>query len=454
MKMKRIPPAIDFGALTRRRFLRGMMAATVAANPLLSKLARAGAPAGSTPAEYTNGFMLPQTQSSGLLAQYLSSEHLDYDLDGWFFFGSLIEGSGRAPDPANIGAYFMAVQRIDQVIDGFRVPVVPAIVAFNGAATDGYIVGGSINLDIAPVVTVTPSPWSVEVVCLDSNLQSTGGMTMTRVSGQVGRPGAIYRLVSDTLGGDGHRTQTDVTIRDRMGAVNEGHGPASFFPQWITPHQREQIDGSYHGSVDAYLRASGNAMVSQGSYYYSEPLLEVQKFVISRDDVGIVSQGNAGTLWLDYVVETYNARAAQVVKNCSWHFFALQFPQQLGALMVLEVITTTMGSFPVATYFQRPGGQTRNGALSAKKSWGINEIAIAPVVSSLWTSPVSGVSYYLSNTIQLGRDKLVVTMLRENQEIVVGTASKYEGMAMVQGTLNGQAIEGTGWVELQPVPQA
>lgn len=445
---------VDFGALTRRRFLRGMVAATVAANPILSKLAGASAPVGSTPAEYTKKFTLPQTQSSGLLAQYLSSEHLDYDLDGWFFFGSLIEGSGSTADPSKIGAYFMAVQRIDQSILGFRVPVVPAIVAFNGGSTDGYIVGGGIDLDIAPLVTVTPSPWSVEAVCLDSNLQSTGGMTMTRVSGQVGRAGAIYRLTSDTLGGDGHRTQTDVTVRDRMGVVNEGHGPASFFPQWITPHQREQIGGPYHGSVDSYLLATANPMVSQGSYYYSEPLLDVQKFSISRDDMGIVSQGNAGTLWLDYVVETYDAEAARVVKNCSWHFFALQFPEEFGALMVLEVITTSMGAFPVATYFQRPGSQTRNGALTAKQSWGINEIVITPVVSSLWTSPASGVSYYLSNTIQLGRDKLVVTMIRQNQEIVVGTASKYEGMAMVQGTLFGKAIEGTGWVELQPVPNA
>jgi hypothetical protein len=442
---------MDFGALTRRRFLRGMVAATVAANPLLSELAQAASPPASTPAEFTKDYQLAQTKSTSLLARYLSSEHLNYDLDGWFFFGNLIEGSGATTDPSKVGVYFMAVQRIDQEIFGFRVPVVPAIVAFNGGATDGYVIGGSLDLDIAPSVTVTPSPWSVGVACYDSLLQLTGGMRMALVSGLPGRPGAVYQLTSDTLGGDGHRMQTNVTVRDRLGVVNEGYGPAAFFPQWVTPHQRLGIAGRYNGSVARYLKATGDPMVSQGSYYYSEPMLEVQNFVITQDETEIISQGNQGTLWMDYVVESYDARAARVVKNCTWKFFALQFPQQLGALMVLEVITTTMGALPVATYFQRPAGQTRNGALSAKRSWGIHEIKIAPVKSSRWKSPASGVSYYLSNTIQLGTDQLVVTMIRENQEIVVGSTAKYEGVALVEGTLNSRPVSGTGWVELQPI---
>jgi hypothetical protein len=41
--------------------------------------------------------------------------------------------------------------------------------------------------------------------------------------------------------------------------------------------------------------------------------------------------------------------------------------------------------------------------------------------------------------------------VRGNQEIVAGSTIKYEGLASVEGTLDGQQVKGTAMVELQPV---
>jgi len=41
--------------------------------------------------------------------------------------------------------------------------------------------------------------------------------------------------------------------------------------------------------------------------------------------------------------------------------------------------------------------------------------------------------------------------VRKNQEIVIGTTVKYEGLMTVRGTLGGKPIRGRAWAELQPV---
>ena len=46
---------------------------------------------------------------------------------------------------------------------------------------------------------------------------------------------------------------------------------------------------------------------------------------------------------------------------------------------------------------------------------------------------------------------LTVRMARPDQEIVAGSTIKYEGLATVEGTLDGKPVKGTAMVELQPV---
>ena len=447
------PPGL--ADLTRRKFSLGLGASLLAAPPLL------GRPAGATPAsacaEFTNGYALPQTQSAQDLAAYLASEHFDYDLDGWFFFGNLVEGSSPRPDADDVGAFFIAIQRIEQSVFGFRVPLVPAIVGFNSASLGRYVFGGTATVDIDPLVVVSQDPWSVRVNSLSDPVPL---MSMGLTSGTMGVRGASYRLTANLRDQLGGRLQADVLLVDRLGVVNEGYGTASFFPQFITDDQRVDIRDRFGGSVAGYLQATGNPMSCQGSYYYSLPMLEVRQFAVTRDGAPI-SRGTRGTMWMDYVVQSYDSTAIQVLGNASWLFFALQFPELNLGMMVIQ-LTSADGTLPVATLFGPASRPTRNGARRAVHSWGIDEIDLQPVPGTTWTSPATGEQYAMQYRLRLGSrvwpGDLTITTVRNDQEIVANNplggerkTIKYEGEAQVEGTLARRAVRGTGWLELQPI---
>ncbi len=398
---------------------------------------------------YTPGYELPQTQSKPLLAEFLSTEHFEYDLDGWFFFGSLVDSA--APD--DIGGFLIGVQRIKEPVYGFRIPVVPAIVAFNNKSLGHYEFRGFFTIDVFPLMTVNPDPWSVK---LNSPFQSGPLITMGLVSGTMGDADAVYSITADIPDADSIRMQVELRFRDRLGAVNEGDGPASFFVQFLTDVQRQQIMASPEHTVSDYLEATGDPMSCQGSYYYSQPLMDVEQFSIMIDSVPLTS-GSDGLMWMDYVVQTYDQRAGEVFKDASWEFFAIQLPEQNAAIMVIQ-ITSATGSLPVAKLFRNDSERTRNGARSAIHSWAIDEISIEPI-GSIWTSQATGLKYAQHHRIQLLSDDwsadLIVDMVIEDQEIVitVDTAKtiKYEGLATVEGMLDGQPVKGRAFVELQPV---
>jgi len=191
---------------------------------------------------FTENYILPQTQNSEQLGQYLASDHFEYDLDGWFFMGSLID----SVTPDDIGVFFLAVQRIEMSENGFRAPVVPAIVGFNNSAIGHYEFRGFFTLDADPLMEVKSDPWSVR---LNSPLQSGPLITISLVSGTMGAIDAVYRITADIPDFNGVRLQVDVQLHDRFGVVNQGYGPASFFPQFLTTTQREQILSSPVHSV-------------------------------------------------------------------------------------------------------------------------------------------------------------------------------------------------------------
>jgi len=267
---------------------------------------------------------LPQTKSAQQLAEYLASEHFEYDLDGWFFFGSLVDDAA----PEDPGVFLISMQRIEVSKGGSRVPLVPAMVAFNSPSLGQYVFGGAYTQDISPLVNVESDPWSVEVNSPD---QSEPLMTMSLVSGSMGTAGAVYRLTADTP-----------DQRDRLGAVNQGYGSASFFPQFLTEQQKEQVEGSYENSVQAYLEATGDPMSGQGSYYYSQPLMDVEQFTITRNGAAL-SSGTSGTMWMDQIVQTYGEQATEVLidGDASWEFFSIMLPEENAAIMVIQITSAT-----------------------------------------------------------------------------------------------------------------
>lgn len=401
-------------------------------------------PDGST--YYTESYDLPQTQDAAQLAEFMSSEHLEYDLDGWFFFGSLV--NDFAPDDP--GAFIISMQRIEVEQNGTKVPYVPAIIAYNDSSLGQYVYGGAQTVDMAPFVSVSSDPWKVTV----SQAGQTGPlMTMSLQSGTMGAAGAEYRLTADVTDQLGGKLQAEVLVRDRMGVVGQGYGTASFFPQFLTSDQQGQVEGPYGNSVGDYLKSTGDTMVNQGSFYYSTPLMDVERFTITRDGV-VLSSGTAGTMWMDDIVQTYDQQAWDNLGSASWEFFSMMLPEEGVSLMVIQ-IKSAAGTLPVATLFHTSGTRARNGALEGLYRWDTNEISVEAGQDSLWASPATGQQYAMVHQIHLGSKgstaDLTVTMARQNQEIVAGSTIKYEGLAMVEGTLDGKPVKGTAFVELQPV---
>ncbi len=405
-------------------------------------------------AYFTKNYELPQTQSAQQLSEYLASEHFEYDLDGWFFFGTLVDSA--APD--DLGIFFIAVQRIDQPIEGFMVPTVPAIVAFNSKSLGKYEFRGVMSIDVEPLMDVVSNPWKVT---LTSPLQEGPLITMSLVSGSMGEVDAVYSLFADIPDFDNVRLNAEVMIRDRFGTVNQGDGTASFFAQFLTESQREQIMNSSDRTVASYLVETEDPMSCQGSYYYSLPLLDVEQFTIKRNDT-VLSNGNDGLMWMDYVVQSYDDRAVEVFSKASWNFYAIQFPEINSAMMVIEIDSET-GLLPIAKLFNLEGDKTLNFAHKAVHSWAINEINIEPVPGTNWTSPKTGEVYAMKHRIQLMSDEysadLIIDMITDDQEIAIDVDTlgiviktiKYEGIGSVEGTLFNKSVSGQAFVEMQPV---
>ena len=397
---------------------------------------------------FTQDYTLPQTQSAGQLATFMETEHLDYSLDGWFFFGSLEDSA--APDDLEV--FFIAVQRIDMLGEAFGAQQVPAVVAFNNKSLGKYEFGGFYELDVDPFMVVKSDPWSVE---LFSPFQEEPLITMETVSGRMGEAGAVYLLKADiTPDFQGFRFRAEIRLRDRYGAINQGYGSASFFPQFLTPEQRALITKFFGGSVQAYLESTGDPMACQGSFYYTLPLLDVEQFTIMRGDT-LLSSGAGGLMWLDYIVQTYDQQAMDVVvKDGSWQFFAIQLPEENAAIMVLQV-NGLYGSLPVATLFRYDSDRTRNLARKPAHSWGIDEIKIEPNPNNIWVSPDTGLSYHMQYRIRLGSGDhsadLFIKMAHPNQEVVIDPQKiKYEGLGAVEGMLEGFPVTGQVFLEVQP----
>ncbi len=401
---------------------------------------------------FTTQYLLPQTLSEENLSAFLAMEHPEYHLDGWFFLGHLIEGAGEPPPAGEISTFAVSIQRKDIAqVPGtpFRLAVFPSMVIFQGPRHEGYLYGGA--LDLAPQVTVTSDPWSVVAVTPGEY----GMISMALAEGRMGMKDAVYHLAADVVDQEGRRFQTDVWIRDVFGVINNGYGPASFYPQWITPEQRGKILSQYGGSQEAYLFAENDPMVCQGDYYYSTPQLEVLYFRVARDGDEVLTEGSRGRLWLDYTVASYDERASEMVEYCKWQWFAIQFFGGTDSLMVLNTETLKTDALPVAKFY-RDGEKSLNGAVNAAYSWDIDKISVTPVEGSVWKSPATGITYYTRYDIDLlsgdaaMNAHLTVAMVRDDSELYFpGENPMYEGVGLVSGTFGSQTVSGYAFAEFE-----
>ena len=400
---------------------------------------------GSASPFYTKQTLLPQSQSPAQLSGWLSANHPDYDLASWCFFGNIISENG-----AKVDAVSSKFQSQETPISGLFLPLFESGFVYNDAHTDGYIISGTGELAISPSLSVTNNPWSVVVNYGQGTKQSI--ICISLISGTMGFKDAIYMITADVscIQGKGRLSAT-IKVIDRLGIVNEGYGPGSFLPQWMTNQQQEEIKHTYSTSMKQYLEKKEDPMRGQGAYYYSAPMLDVLKFKI-RNDKTILAEGSEGTLWMDYIVQSFNRDAWTTVSDASRDFFAIQFPE-LGSALMFSAITMKdpKSKLYTAKYFTRDGKRTPNGALVAEYEWNMDQIKLIRKSSSKWQGK-QGANYHLGYWLHLNspefKIKLLIQSIRDDQEINSSNTAKYEGVFTVTGEIQGVSCEGYAWGEL------
>jgi len=433
----------------------GMAAAAGAAQPPV------GAD-GFAPAYYSNSATVTQARSPEGMRWYLSTDQRQMEMQSYVFFGNLMTRSGRPTSFASM------VQRQDGLLPQVPgLPVTLSTLMFNsgqgifGGVIDGIPeVAAQVGTGVAYYpLTLTSNPWSARSEEFTPG-QQPEFIDFRVVEGQLGRRGSLYeitaRITSENMAGGakGEPMIAYVRVRDMTGIVMWGFGPSGFKPQWITPAQRSAIMGRYGGSIARYLRASNDPMTNQGNYYYSSPLLKVEKFTVFRN-AKLVLSGSGGYTFFDLCAQTFDQNAKQVLHDrFGWVSFEMSIPGLNGGMALGHLTRPGNPDLPYAALATTASPRARNGALVAR-NWGLKDISLRPVRSSAWVSPTSGLTYYMTWSATLrgpdaaSRGRLTLTAVNRNSEVNFGGRSVYEGLFRYSGVLAGKKVSGTAFTEMQ-----
>lgn len=402
---------------------------------------------------YSKTPTLPHSQNAQGLATWLSTPHPDYNMASLDYYGHLIPDNGDI-----IGFSSMIQQQFG--LPGSK-PYLAEFSICNGE-TDGVVVAPFL-LD-KDKVTFNSNPIS-ETANLNLLIEDEK-ITIALVSGEMGQPGAKYKLTGNAIAFDLANWVYEIELTDSMGTIAVGYGPSSFLPQWLSTAQHTAIKDQFGGNVKAYLQAGSDNMSGEGSYYYSLPMLQVTSFNITRDGK-LFSSGTQGHLWVDYVTQSFSEASYPILKNqATWQFLAIQFPPQLnendftGALMFSKVEMPIPGStdkstLPTARFYHSGTVQEPNTALKAWHDWEIKDISFES--SDLWPTG-SSPQFPLKFTLTLGSPSdnnnyalLKGEAIRPNQEVTL--VHKYEGVYKVTGSIHidgihRDTVSGYAWAEI------
>ena len=171
---------------------------------------------------------------------------------------------------------------------------------------------------------------------------------------------------------------------------------------------------------------AGNA-----SYYYSLVQIETTGNVIIQGKTTEVS----GLSWMDHEFGT----SALSANATGWDWFSIQL-ESGAVLMFAQVRTNDGGVIPefTGTYVAADGAQQRITA---------GDLTLTPL--DQWTSPRTEINYPSGWRIDLPSlgVKLTVEPLIEDQEMDVSFVY-WEGAATIAGTIEGETVQGVGYVEL------
>ncbi|GAA2247572.1 hypothetical protein GCM10009851_36270 [Herbiconiux moechotypicola] len=423
-------------------------------------------------AEYSTA-ALPQGEDCTGFRAFLSTGLPQYDSQSYEFFGRLVDDAGDVNSVA-------LMSQGNTLIPGLELPLLTmeeAGLIFNRLEQgDGPIIGGIDGLaDLGVPVSIDYQPWSIDVQH-EVTGQPTQNITMRVVSGSIGAVGAVYELevsVPTTASGASDAVPTTLFVRakDTTGMIQWGYGPNGFFPLWMfdgspletpdgsiaTTDQRGPITDAFGGDIGAYLAATGDPMTGQGSQYYSMPLVQVEEWSMQRG-TETLAHGSDGLLFFDNLTETYNDSAVYLLKNgYSWTEFSVMLPDTLQGMLIAVTEQPEVGRL----YYAMRGGagstQSANGTLAPTDNWPQGAITVTPDKSKSWTSPTSCYVYDLQYHVQLEASAtrpaadLVFTATAQNQELDVLHRSAYEGLFDYSGTIDGEAVSGYAWGEIQGV---
>lgn len=429
-------------------------------------------------AQYSTTPLAQGVDCTGFRA-YLSTGLPQYDSQSFEFFGELIGSDGSE----NSIAMMSQGNPLSWVDPALPVPITveEAGVIFNRLSENaGPVIGGVDGLalpDLPPTtatadVSIGYQPWSIDVAGTTGTEPET--ISMTAISGAPGAVGTTYELTAVLATGYAGQSTTEPTtftavVKDPTGIVQWGYGPNGFFPLWMfdgtpvngiaTNDQRDAIMNDFGGDIGAYLTATNDPMTGQGSQYYSMPILNVEQWSVTRGE-SYVGGGTSGTLWFDNLTETYNETADYIVRNgYQWTEFSMMLPDTGQGLLLAKTSQADVGDLYYAMLAGAGSAQNTNGTLAPTANWPQAAIKVEAVPGSEWTSPQSCYVYTLADHVTLaavdGRPAVDVVFSAVDhpyQEIDALGRPVYEGLFSYSGTIDGQAVSGKAWGEIQGTP--
>ena len=192
----------------------------------------------------------------------------------------------------------------------------------------------------------------------------------------------------------------------------------------VTPRKPLVLQGNQGLSQKG--KEPGNA-----SYYYSFTRMSARGEVITPQGTFDVT----GSSWLDREWSTSVLESNQV----GWDWFALQLND--GTDLMYYQLRDNAGKPDEQSSGKlvNPNGESRTLAF--------DEVALKVV--EFWKSPHSGASYPARWTVKLPSENLELEISpRISDQELQTTVSYWEGAVSVQGTQNGQPIQGVGYVEM------
>lgn len=254
------------------------------------------------------------------LPKWFTELHTDYDLSAWCFYGYL--GTGCQIH----GVSLMLQYKNEEYWAAFGLYIPGAHGKWSFAGTKNKT---KLKVD-------DPTDSEKWAACGTVEIPGPGRIRIALLEGEFGQPDALYQLTADVCSAVDlfAAAGTDVTpdlfldiqLRDKLGAVPVGYGPASFLPNWLTDNQLNIIDNFYGSSTSEYLQNSQPEMENQGSYYYSSPRLEPEDYTIVKWSEGEphVQHGKCGCLWMDHVVQNFGElNHLSKEATVSWYWFAI-----------------------------------------------------------------------------------------------------------------------------------